>query len=151
MPQHAAAQLPPYHHGDAHRLLLPQASCLPPAPASQACFYRRRVLPVSLLPRLKIMRLRIIIGGFTVVAATGCTNPRVQANMAQAINDIGSELSAQQQDMAVLQEQIDSLKQVAAKQDTVIRRLLNVTGVPGTTDAAGSNLPDIRGDHSSAR
>jgi hypothetical protein len=97
------------------------------------------------------MRQRIIIGALMVVGATSCTNPRVQANMAQAINDIGSELNAQRQDMAVLQEQIDSLKQVTAKQDTVIHRLLNVAGLPGAAEAAETASPEIHQDRFPAR
>jgi polyhydroxyalkanoate synthesis regulator phasin len=66
-----------------------------------------------------------------LVASSGCTNPRIQANIAQNLTDVANELSAQRQDMAMLQEQIDSLKQVTAKQDTIIKRLVNVTGIPG--------------------
>jgi polyhydroxyalkanoate synthesis regulator phasin len=66
-----------------------------------------------------------------MLAAGGCTNPRIQANIAQTLNDVGNELTAQRQDMSTLQEQIDSLKQVTAHQDSVIKRILNVTGIPG--------------------
>ena len=65
-----------------------------------------------------------------ILAAGSCTNPRVQANIAQALNDVGNELTAQRQDMTTLQEQIDSLKQAMAHQDTIIKRLINVTGIP---------------------
>ncbi len=65
-----------------------------------------------------------------ILVAGGCTNPRVQANIAQALNDAGNELTAQRQEMATLQEQIDSLKRAMAHQDTTVKRLLNVTGIP---------------------
>jgi hypothetical protein len=65
-----------------------------------------------------------------ILVAGSCTNPRVQANIAQALNDVGNELTAQRQDMSTLQEQIDSLKQAMARQDTIIKRLINVTGIP---------------------
>jgi hypothetical protein len=65
-----------------------------------------------------------------ILVAGSCTNPRVQANIAQALNDVGSELTAQRQDMSTLQDQIDSLKQAMAHQDTIIKRLINVTGIP---------------------
>ena len=75
-------------------------------------------------------------------AAGGCMNPRIQANIAQNMNDITNELNAQRQDMSLLQDQIDSLKFALAHQDTVIKRLINITGLPpGTLDeslAAGS-------------
>ena len=60
----------------------------------------------------------------------GCANPRVQANMAEAINEMGTEMSGIKQDLAVVQFQVDSLKQVAARQDTIIVRLANLAGVP---------------------
>ena len=63
-------------------------------------------------------------------ALAGCANPRVQANMAEAINEIGTEVSGIKQDLAAVQFQVDSLKQVAAKQDTIIARLANLAGVP---------------------
>jgi prefoldin subunit 5 len=66
-----------------------------------------------------------------IFVAGSCTNPRVQANIAQALNDVGNELTAQRQDMSTLQDQIDSLKHAMAHQDTVIKRLINVTGIPG--------------------
>lgn len=77
------------------------------------------------------MPRRILLCLAVILAGNSCTNPRVMANMGQAIQDIGSEMSAQRQDMAILQEQIDSLKQAMAKQDSTIKRLLNVTGLPG--------------------
>jgi hypothetical protein len=74
--------------------------------------------------------LRRILTGLTLVFASGCTNPRVQANIAQALNDVGNELTAQRQDMALLQDQVDSLKRAMAHQDSTIKRLINVTGIP---------------------
>ena len=62
--------------------------------------------------------------------AGSCMNPKTQAYIAQSLTDVSTELNAQRQDIALLQEQIDSLKQVAARQDSVIKRILNVTGVP---------------------
>lgn len=74
-----------------------------------------------------------------ILVAGSCTNPRVQANIAQALNDVGNELTAQRQDMSTLQEQIDSLKQAMAHQDTIIKRLINVTGIPPS--GASSSQP----------
>jgi septal ring factor EnvC (AmiA/AmiB activator) len=77
------------------------------------------------------MSRRIILMLALAMTSGSCTNPRVQANIAQAMNDVSNELAAQRQDMAMLQDQLDSLKQVAARQDTLIKRLVNVTGIPG--------------------
>lgn len=79
------------------------------------------------------MSRRILICLAVLLAGSSCSNPRVMANMGQALQDLGSEMSAQRQDMALLQDQLDSLKQVAAKQDSTIKRLLNVTGLPGNS------------------
>jgi hypothetical protein len=77
------------------------------------------------MPRRILMCLAIIL------AAGSCVNPRVQANIAQALNDVGSELTAQRQDMALLQDQVDSLKRAMAHQDSTIKRLLNIAGISG--------------------
>lgn len=66
----------------------------------------------------------------TLITVGSCANPRVQANIAQALNDVGTELTAQRQDMATLQDQIDSLKLAMAHQDSTIKRLMNITGLP---------------------
>ena len=54
----------------------------------------------------------------------------IRDKLAQALNDVGNELAAQRQDMATLQDEIDSLRQAMAHQDTIIKRLINVTGIP---------------------
>jgi polyhydroxyalkanoate synthesis regulator phasin len=76
------------------------------------------------------MPRRILLAVTVVLGASSCTNPRVQANIAQALNDVGNELTAQRQDMAMLQDQVDSLKRAMAHQDSTIKRLVNVTGIP---------------------
>ena len=76
------------------------------------------------------MRRRMLMCLAVLVVAGSCTNPRVQANIAEALNDVGTELTAQRQDMALLQDQLDSLKHVAAHQDSVIKRLINITNLP---------------------
>jgi len=44
--------------------------------------------------------------------------------------DVGTAVTQIQQDLGDLHNQIDSLKEVAARQDTVIRKLANLVGVP---------------------
>ena len=69
-----------------------------------------------------------------VVAATvllsSCRDPRAEANIAQAMTDVGTQLSAMQQDYAVLQAQVDSLRGVVARQDTILGRLASMAGLP---------------------
>jgi septal ring factor EnvC (AmiA/AmiB activator) len=65
-----------------------------------------------------------------LLAATSCANPRAEAAIIQELNDAASEISAVKGDVAQLQNDVDSLRQVVAKQDTVISRLVEVTHVP---------------------
>jgi len=50
--------------------------------------------------------------------------------MVQELNDAANEIGAMKSDIGQLQNDLDSLKQVVAKQDTVISRLVEVTHVP---------------------
>ncbi len=65
-----------------------------------------------------------------LLAAASCANPKAQAAIVQELNDAASEISAVRGDVAQLQNDVDSLRQVVAKQDTVISRLVEVTHVP---------------------
>lgn len=67
-----------------------------------------------------------------VLAATlaGCVrNPAADAAAAQALTDLGDQLGAIRQETASLQDQVDSLRLVVARQDSVLRRLANMAGV----------------------
>ena len=59
-----------------------------------------------------------------------CRDPRAEANMAQAMMDVGTEISAMRQDLALLQNQVDSLRAVAMHQDTLIVRLASLANMP---------------------
>ena len=50
--------------------------------------------------------------------------------MAEQIVQLGDGLNDLRQENAVIQQQVDSLITVVAKQDTVIRQLANLAGVP---------------------
>lgn len=82
------------------------------------------------------MRKRLLAVLVLVLATLSCATPKFQAEVATQLNQVGDELQAQRQDLAILQEQIDSLKTVAAKQDSLIRKLANLAGVPAGGDAA---------------
>ena len=74
------------------------------------------------------MRTRILPAA--LLCLVGCRDPRVDANIAEALTQVGSQMTGFQQDVSLLQDQIDSLRQVVARQDTIIARLANATGVP---------------------
>ncbi|HEX4684299.1 MAG TPA: hypothetical protein VH277_16390 [Gemmatimonadaceae bacterium] len=59
-----------------------------------------------------------------------CSNPRTEANVAQALQDAANEISGLKNDLADLQTQIDSLRVTVAKQDTLIGRIMTVNNIP---------------------
>jgi hypothetical protein len=64
-------------------------------------------------------------------ALSGCLrNPAADAATAQALTEIADRLGTLQQENAELQNQVDSLRVVVARQDTIVRRLANLAGVP---------------------
>jgi hypothetical protein len=67
------------------------------------------------------------------VLLASCRDPRAEANIAEAMMQVGTEMSAMRQDFAVLQNQVDSLRTVAARQDTIISRLAAAANLPMPT------------------
>jgi hypothetical protein len=61
---------------------------------------------------------------------SSCRDPRAEANIAEAMIQVGTEMSALRQDYAVLQTQVDSLRGVVARQDTLLTRLATMANVP---------------------
>jgi len=72
----------------------------------------------------------LLVAGALIVSAGSCANPRTEAAMVQELNDAANEIGAMKGDIGQLQNDLDSLRQVVAKQDTVISRLVEVTHVP---------------------
>jgi hypothetical protein len=69
------------------------------------------------------------VGLLALVLVGSCRDPRAEANVAQAMIDLGTQVSAMQQDYAVLQSQVDSLRGIVAHQDTIIGRLAGMAGL----------------------
>jgi hypothetical protein len=68
-----------------------------------------------------------------VVLAAGllsCRDPRAEANIAQAMIDVGTTITQMQQDYGMLLTEVDSLRSVVARQDTIIGRLASHVGMP---------------------
>jgi transposase len=65
-----------------------------------------------------------------LVASNSCRDPRAEANIAEAMMNVGTSINQMQQDLGELHNRIDSLREVAAYQDTVIRQLANLAGLP---------------------
>lgn len=77
---------------------------------------------------MRLVRLLAVL--CAVVAGTSCTTPREQAAIAQALNDAANEIGGLKSDVAQLQSDVDSLRQVVAKQDTIISRIIEVNHIP---------------------
>jgi hypothetical protein len=73
------------------------------------------------------MRTVLVLAAIVLVS---CRDPRAEANIAMAMTEVGLSLNQLQQDAAELQWQVDSLRQVVAKQDTIIDRLASHVGLP---------------------
>ena len=76
------------------------------------------------------MRRSPIVAVVLTLGVAGCRDPRAEANIAQAMTDVGTQITAMQPDYAVRQGQVDSLKTVVARQDTIIGRLASMAGLP---------------------
>lgn len=62
--------------------------------------------------------------------ATACVNPATNADLAQQLQEMGDAITDTRAENALLREQMDSLRTVVARQDTVIRQLASMAGVP---------------------
>lgn len=69
---------------------------------------------------------------FVAVGLVSCRDPRAEANIAQAMIDVGTQMASMQQDYAILQSEVDSLRLVVARQDTLLGRLAGMAGLPYT-------------------
>ncbi|HXD48776.1 MAG TPA: hypothetical protein VN600_08385 [Gemmatimonadaceae bacterium] len=72
----------------------------------------------------------LCLAALGLAAASACVNPRTQAATAQALDDAASEIDGLKGDVAQVQADLDSLRQVVAHQDTVINRLAALNNVP---------------------
>lgn len=74
------------------------------------------------------LRRSAIAGALLIV--TGCRNPQADAHVAEQLRQLGDEFNGARQEAAVMLEQIDSLRFIVAKQDTLLRQLAGMAGVP---------------------
>jgi hypothetical protein len=64
------------------------------------------------------------------IVLSACPASRADIAISEQIIQLGDGLNDLRQDNAVLQQQVDSLSLVIARQDTVIRQLANLAGIP---------------------
>ena len=72
--------------------------------------------------------LRLFAFTFAVAVAASCTNPRSEAATAQALSDAATEIGGLKNDLAQLQTDLDSLRVIVAKHDTVLTKI--EAGIP---------------------
>ena len=65
-----------------------------------------------------------------LASVAGCCSPQSDAYLLEQLKQMGDELNGSRQQAADLQAQIDSLRTVVAKQDTLLTRLAGMAGVP---------------------
>jgi len=64
------------------------------------------------------------------IVLSGCPASRADVAISEQIIQLGDGLNDLRQDNAVLQQQVDSLSLIVARQDSVIRQLANLAGIP---------------------
>jgi hypothetical protein len=74
--------------------------------------------------------LRTAARAALLLGAASCANPRTEANVAQAVMDMGTQVEHMQVDLQAAMSTVDSLRAVVAYQDTLIERLATLTRVP---------------------
>jgi hypothetical protein len=86
------------------------------------------------MSQLQLFRMRepaaLLVTLVTLLTLASCRDPRAEANIAQAMTEVGTTINAMQQDFGILQWQVDSLREVIARQDTIIVRLASHVGLP---------------------
>jgi septal ring factor EnvC (AmiA/AmiB activator) len=71
--------------------------------------------------------------GSTAVALAlmaGCRSPQQDAYLVEQLRQMADELNASRQQTADIQTELDSLRVVVARQDTLLTRLAGMAGVP---------------------
>jgi hypothetical protein len=64
------------------------------------------------------------------IAVAGCRSPQSDAYLIEQLRQMGDELNASRQQAADLQSQLDSIKGVVARQDTLLTRIAGMAGIP---------------------
>lgn len=58
-----------------------------------------------------------------------CANPTADADLAQQLQEMGDAISETRGEAAMLRSELDSLRGVISRQDTVLRQLSSMAGV----------------------
>jgi hypothetical protein len=68
----------------------------------------------------------------TIAMLSGCGVPRTSGDttLAETLIEMSDAMAAVREETALLQAQVDSLREQMARQDTVVRRLASIAGMP---------------------
>jgi predicted alpha/beta-hydrolase family hydrolase len=64
------------------------------------------------------------------IAMASCRNPQMDAAIYQQLNEAADQFASVRNDLGYMQQRLDSLRMVIARQDTIIRKLAAIAGVP---------------------
>jgi capsid protein len=82
-------------------------------------------------PIRRVLRVGGVAALIAGALATACRpGPSADLALGQTMIELTDAVSGLQQDNALLQAQIDSLRDAVARQDTLVRRLANMAGMP---------------------
>ena len=84
---------------------------------------------MSITPR-SIASLRIGAAVVALALLASCRSPQQDAYLIEQLRQMADELNAARQQTADIQTQLDSLRVVVARQDTLLTRLAGMAGVP---------------------
>jgi septal ring factor EnvC (AmiA/AmiB activator) len=65
-----------------------------------------------------------------LTSSSACRSPQQDAFLVEQLRQMADELNASRQQAADIQTQLDSLRGVVARQDTLLTRLAGMAGVP---------------------
>src|SRR5262249_39748882 len=110
-----------HHHCNSHRITLRHSTRAGP----------RLIFRLNLSTMCRMRTLRALALPLVALVLSSCIgNPQVEAATAQAIMDLERRMNEQNQDMQYLQQSIDSLRTVLARDDTLIDKLAVLANVP---------------------
>jgi hypothetical protein len=77
---------------------------------------------------MRTLRRTLVVG---LIAFAGCGGPMTSGDttLAETIIDMSDALISVREETALLQAQVDSLREQVARQDTVLRRLSSMAGI----------------------
>lgn len=89
----------------------------------------RAVAAVHATVRPRMMVLMAAVAAGIGCSGTGLPSPNADLNTGQALMDLNESIVQLREDNALIQAQVDSLRDVLARQDTVLRQIALQVGI----------------------